>query len=159
MLEGFTIKLADLSDMKDVFELSNDDLVRHNSFNQEKIIWENHVKWFEKKIKDINVNFNIFRSKKDNTIAGYIKLEKEEDSNWIVTIHISPSFRGKGYGTLFLRQVSELNPEKVLVGYVKTNNFPSYKAFINAGFKSISKKILNNTKVYELKKNGCNSDK
>ena len=37
MAEEFSIKLATMEDMKDVFELSNDPVVRQNSFNPEKI--------------------------------------------------------------------------------------------------------------------------
>ena len=37
MAEEFSIRLATIDDMKKVFELSNDDVVRANSINKEKI--------------------------------------------------------------------------------------------------------------------------
>ena len=46
MAEELQIRLANIDDMKNVFDLSNDDTVRKNSINQNKIEWEDHVKWF-----------------------------------------------------------------------------------------------------------------
>ena len=43
MHEKINIRLANSSDIKNVFELSNEDFVRQNSFNKEKIGWEHHV--------------------------------------------------------------------------------------------------------------------
>ena len=43
MAEKFQLRLANIDDMKNVFDLSNDDLVRQNSIHSEKIEWENHV--------------------------------------------------------------------------------------------------------------------
>lgn len=40
-----------------VYNLSNAPLVRSNSFNSEPIIYENHVKWFNKVINDSNILF------------------------------------------------------------------------------------------------------
>lgn len=40
-----------------VYNLSNAPLVRANLFNSEPIIYENHVKWFNKVINDSNILF------------------------------------------------------------------------------------------------------
>lgn len=42
-------KVKDISvDCSLVYILSNDPLVRANSFNSEPIVYENHVRWFNK---------------------------------------------------------------------------------------------------------------
>ena len=41
-----------------IYNLSNDPLVRANSFNSEPIIYENHVKWFNKVIKPLFYCYN-----------------------------------------------------------------------------------------------------
>ena len=41
-----------------IYNLSKDPLVRSNSFNSEPIIYENHVKWFNKVINDSNIFFS-----------------------------------------------------------------------------------------------------
>lgn len=51
-------KVKDITvDSSRVYNLSNDPLVRINSFNSEPIIYENHVKWFNKVINDSNILF------------------------------------------------------------------------------------------------------
>lgn len=49
-------KVKDITvDSSLVYNLSKDPLVRINSFNSEPIIYENHVKWFNKVINDSNI--------------------------------------------------------------------------------------------------------
>lgn len=49
-------KVKDITvDSSLVYNLSNAPLVRINSFNSEPIIYENHVKWFNKVINDSNI--------------------------------------------------------------------------------------------------------
>ena len=51
-------KVKDITvDCSLIYNLSNDPLVRINSFNSEPIIYENHVKWFNKVINDSNILF------------------------------------------------------------------------------------------------------
>lgn len=148
MVEEFEIKLATIEDMKDVFDLSNDDLVRANSFNQEKIEWKNHQKWFEQKLNDKNCIFYIFRGFQ-NTFLGYVRLDNDNEK-WIITIHINPDFRCKGYGTNVLKNVVELNKDKKMIAFVKENNLASYNSFLKAGFKLIELIKKDNEKIYKL---------
>ena len=41
------------SDMRLIFDWSNDDEVRKNSFSSEKIKFEDHQRWFQKKIDEV----------------------------------------------------------------------------------------------------------
>ena len=51
-------KVKDITvDCSLVYNLSNAPLVRANLFNSEPIIYENHVKWFNKVINDSNILF------------------------------------------------------------------------------------------------------
>ena len=51
-------KVKDITvDSSLVYNLSNAPLVRANLFNSEPIIYENHVKWFNKVINDSNILF------------------------------------------------------------------------------------------------------
>lgn len=140
MAQGLSIRLATIDDMENVFNLSNDNVVRKNSFNTEKIKWEEHVKWFEKKIADVNTLFYV--EYKDNEFVGYCRLDKNENNEWVVTIHINPKFRAKGYGKNILNYVCIQNVEKTIISYVKIENIPSCKLFecnnfINAGVENI----------------------
>lgn len=138
MVEEFIIKHATIDDMKDVFDLSNDDLVRQNSFNQEKISWEDHQIWFKKKLEDKNCLFFVIRDL-DNNLISQIRFDKINNSEGDISISISPQFRGKGYGVKILKSVSEKllteqNVQKVNA-YIKPENKASQIIFTKAGYK------------------------
>lgn len=141
------IRLANIQDMKNVFDLSNDDTVRRNSIHSEKIDWNNHVKWFTNKIDSAESIF--YTAEDDSVFVGYCRLDKENDI-WIVTIHISPAMRGKGYGTKIIREVCKSNTEKHLVSFVKESNDPSYKMFLHCNFKLIANVQIDNETYFKL---------
>ncbi len=151
MLENFIARLATLDDMKDVFDLSNDETVRKNSFNQDKISWEDHQAWFKNKLQDKNCLFYLFRTKKENDFCGYIRLDKEDDV-WVITIHISLKYRNKGLGCEFLNEIINHNNDKKLQAFVKTENIGSYKMFLKCNFIEVEKFVLNNCEVYRMLK-------
>lgn len=51
-LYEYSFNPVTISDMKDVFELANDPVVRACSIRQDAITWETHCAWFEKKLKN-----------------------------------------------------------------------------------------------------------
>lgn len=63
------VRLANITDRQNVFDLSNDDMVRQNSINKNKILWENHVKWFDERIKNVEEPFFIVENEKNDFVA------------------------------------------------------------------------------------------
>lgn len=114
-----------------VYKWANDEEVRKNSFNSGKINYENHVKWFEKKLMSDNSLMYICYN--DNVPAGIIRLDIEEDCA-VIGFSVDKDFRGKGYGTTMLllleNKLKESNmPITKLVGQVKHSNLSSQKVF------------------------------
>lgn len=137
MVEEFVIKSATIEDVKDVFDLSNDELVRKNSFKQKKIKWEDHQKWFKDKLSDKNHLFYIIRDA-ENHLISQVRFGKVKADEGDISISISPDFRGKGYGADILRLtsmkiVSELNIRKINA-YIKPKNIASKTIFEQAGY-------------------------
>lgn len=156
MVEEFNIRLAKVEDMEDIFNLSNDDLVRANSFNQEKIQWEDHQKWFKDKISNEDSIFYVAETPSNNFI-GYVRLEKEKKS-WIITIHITNNYRNKRLGREILKKICNLNADKIIIAFVKEKNLPSLKSFEGAAFKKFDLVSINNERYYKLKYE-CNCNK
>lgn len=150
MAKEYTIRFATETDKKNVFNLSNDKIVRQNAIHTEQIKWNNHVKWFNNKIKDINTYFYVIES--HNDFVGYCRLEKE-DSDWIITIHISSHYRGRGIGKYVIDYISQCHPDKSLVAYVKIENKNSYNLFSGMNFKIVGIVLLEDTKCYKFVKN------
>lgn len=149
MAEEFLIRLAAIEDIKDVFDLSNDDVVRKNSINQEKIKWEDHIQWFNRKIADKNSIFYV--ACENNNFVGYCRLDKNEKDEWVVTIHLDSNFRNKGYGKRLLNYVCINNKEKEIVAFVKITNSHSLQTFKKSNFTEVKEILLNNVKCMQFK--------
>ena len=133
MLMTYLIKLADENDIKDVFDLSNDDEVRKNSINQGKIQWENHVNWYSTKIKDKNCKFYIIRDE-NNDFIGQMRIDSKDNEN-IISISIKKEFRGNGLAPKILSDCIKKSNLRNFDAYIKPENIASIKSFIHAGFK------------------------
>jgi len=150
----FIIKLATENDIKDVFDLSNDPIVRNNSFNSEIILFENHVKWFNNKLKDRNTVFYIIRNINQEFVSQ-IRLEKENENNWIISISIVEKFRGKGLVKIILKEtinkfLANSHAENIYA-FIKKSNTTSLISFQKAGFSIIGEETINNNDSFKLK--------
>ncbi len=150
------IILAKKSDLMDVFELSNNPVVRKNSFNQEKIFLKDHKGWFEEKINSKDSFFYIVRSKAGKFV-GYTRFDKQNE-DYVITIHLKKEFRGKGLGTYLIKRTSHtvLKKHKIdfICAYVKCTNKASLRSFEKVGYKVLDKKVIKNIKYFRLKLNG-----
>lgn len=151
----FRIKLAKETDVKDVFNLSNDPLVRANSFNSDIISFDNHVKWFENKIKNSNTAYYIIRSY-NNDFMSQVRFDKDNNSNdWTIGISIADKYRGKGLASKILKDtvsvfIKNNNPINIYA-FIKKSNESSVKSFNKAGFIIISEEVINNNDSYKLR--------
>ncbi len=144
ILKNFTqknlyLRKADESDIDAVYLLSNDVTVRAQSFNQEKIEYENHVRWFRNKLIDENCLFLICTL--GNTFAGQVRYQVEGDKA-IIGISIESKFRGFGLGEQMLvhsRKMFQENFPKVsaIIAHVKHDNPASGRMFEKAGYKQV----------------------
>lgn len=61
-----------------IFSLSNDPLVRSNSFNQNKIEYADHCKWFEKTVADKkSLFFLVFIDESEKDFFGQIRFNRK----------------------------------------------------------------------------------
>ena len=144
-------------DIKRIYELSNDPLVRENSISNEKISWESHVSWYKKKLADDNyIIFLAFDI--DDKFIGQVKFEVENDKA-IISISIIEHFRGKGMAKELLKVAvnnffSKYSSANLIIAYIKPTNISSIKGFEKAGFKFKENEKLKNGiyKKFILKK-------
>ncbi|MBE6077757.1 GNAT family N-acetyltransferase [Clostridium sporogenes] len=119
-----------------LFKWVNDDKVRQNAFNTNKIKYEEHSKWFYTKLKDPNVFIYIYFIE-DNPV-GQIRIECNEEIG-IIDYSIDKFHRNKGYGKKMLQELENeaefkrINLHK-LIGQVKYNNIQSQKCFEDLGY-------------------------
>ncbi len=160
MYEKLNIRLANIDDIKNIFDLSNDDKVRANSIHTEKIEWENHVKWFSNRINIENAPFYIIEDNNNNFI-GQARIDNTEEP--IISISITNNYRGKGLATNIISMCSKASNYNKIFAYIKKENLPSFKSFIKAGYKIVAQdneyyKLQYNKQVYiiaEMSANHC----
>ena len=139
-LIDITIQPAQLSDMMDVFHIANDPTVRMNAFNPKTISLSDHQTWFRQKISNKNDHFYVIRTK-EKELIGYIRFDqekKDDENNYLVTIHLHEKFRGYGLGSKLIQEVSydfaQKFPKKKIHAYVKERNKPSLKSLLKSGY-------------------------
>lgn len=118
------------SDVKLLYDWRNDELVRKNSFHEEKINYEDHKTWFASVLKNPDVFFYVLEENENP--VGQIRLNKTNDT-CVVSYSIAELYRAQGYGKLILQlaenECVQKNLTESIVGYVKKNNVASQIIF------------------------------
>ena len=133
-----SLRKVNLNDVELIFKWANDPDVRNNSFNTNQIVWDEHVKWFHRKIHTDSIWLIL---ENENKPVGVIRFDKEV-SSYILNYSIAKEFRGFGYG----KKIVELGIEHLLnqnmeintiEAHVKVNNKASQKVFNSLGFDNV----------------------
>lgn len=146
---NITVRYAMPSDSKQIFDLSNDEQVRLVSFNSDRIIYENHFKWYSYKLKDKNTLFLI--AELNGIFKGQIRYEIE-DGIGTLSISLVKDVRRKGFGEVFFQKsLNFLQKDRfnisLIYAYVKEENASSRQFFEKLGF----------TQMKNIKRGGLNS--
>ena len=128
------IRRAEMRDMKAVFDLSNDPVVRASSIRREPIPWESHVAWFAKALADPCLKFFVAETA-DGAFVGQVRFALV-DGEWIVSVSVAAAYRGKGLADEILRRGLELAGLEKAAAFIYDTNRASLRAFEKAGFRN-----------------------
>lgn len=122
---------ASIEDSKLFYEWANEEAVRKNALNSNKIIWEEHFKWFTNRLSS---NSKLFVLLMSNKPVGQIRFDLNNDF-WEIDYSIDKQYRGFGLG----RKIIELSLTKFNLGdklraFVKRENISSIKVFEKLSF-------------------------
>ncbi len=150
---ALNMRMATGNDVEVYFDWANDKLVRQSSFQDKQISHEDHVKWFNNKLRSPDCFFYLFS--KENTNCGQVRIDRSGDEI-IIGISIDEKFRGQGLGVQMLNlacsdYLSKF-PEHEVVAYIKQDNEASLKQFKKAEFNRMEKVLVGNTNSYRLKR-------
>ncbi len=138
------LRNATLDDSIIYFKWANDQAVREQSFISNEIIWENHKKWFEAKVKDTTCEMYIFQDEHNNLI-GQVRIEKKNVNEALIGLSIALEHRGKGYAQIMLKLATKAfffkNTNFIINAYIKEKNLNSKNAFEKAGFAFTEMKV------------------
>lgn len=152
--ERLHFRFANIDDAKLYFKWTNDPVVRSNSFNQQPVTYENHVKWFDSKLNAEYCKLYLFFNN-ENSPVGQVRIDKSSN-DLIIGISVDAAFRGKSYSTEMLKK-STLDyfhryPASVINAYIKTENTASYNVFLRAGFVEDKIVEIQGTRSYRMYK-------
>lgn len=130
---------ATLADSALILEWRNHESSRKYSANNQIIETEEHEKWYQHRIKQIDdQSFWIFGSNTSN--LGYVRLDKliDSENTFEISICINPDFQNQGYGKDVLAKSVfmhfEKHPKSKITARVNVNNSSSISLFTKAGF-------------------------
>ena len=98
-----------------------------------KIIFTNHVRWFEERLKDNNTFIWIIENNKNKSI-GQIRFQYSEEKYFDIDIYIVDRYRKLGVASKALKRAENIFNTKPLRAIVKKNNYSSYLFFDRNGY-------------------------
>lgn len=146
------IRQAKLTDVDLIFEWSNDQLVREQSFTSDAISYVSHCEWFNNKLTDKTAFIYILEA--DNKPASLVRIDVKTN-NATIGVSIGKEFRGKGLGSASIRKgVAEYFKIQSLpiLASIKKQNIASIKSFEKAGFCYLRDEEINqiDSVVYQI---------
>lgn len=136
------LRKANINDLDIYFHWANDTEVRENAIQTLPILYENHSKWFEKRIKSPKSLLYYFELNKQP--LGQVRFDYEEGGAFI-DYSLDRKFRGKGFGYLILKKsIEALHTEEgiwkstPLLAKVKQENKASELIFRKLNFRQIA---------------------
>lgn len=134
------------------FNWANDAEVRRLSYQQDRIVHEDHVKWFRSKLTDSAFRFYLFRDS-ENQAVGQVRISRQNGES-IIGISIDSNHRGLGYGSKMLIMAceqcfSEGFTHKI-TAYIKAENTASIVIFKKAGFTEQDSLLIGNVESKKL---------
>lgn len=147
------IRKAKPKDARFLFDLRNDDDVRRASFSTDPVSWEQHTRWFQKKLA--GNDSVIFIVEIVGVSAGQVRFDMREDMEADINIAISRDFRGKGYGARMIKKASEqffaaFPKIRKIHAFIKPTNEASLKTFARAGFRRIGNALVKGEQCVDM---------
>jgi RimJ/RimL family protein N-acetyltransferase len=151
-LDRVTFRMATQEDALLYFNWANDAEVRKNSFHSNTISYEDHVRWFNKKLISGKCSFYLF-SNIQGVPVGQVRIESSLEET-VIGISLDSAFRGKDLSRKLLKMATNdyltRHPTEKISAYVKHENISSYKSFLAASFKEVQSVSIEGSKSFKL---------
>ncbi len=137
--EKIDLRLAEEEDCRLLWNWVNDPAVREAAFNTASIPFDDHVEWYEEKLK--SSNSYIFIAQDTNSVPiGQIRFDIQGNKVF-VDVSVDSKQRGKGFGTAIIRQGAKKIIDRLELNsvhaWVKPENKSSREAFRKSGFNEL----------------------
>jgi UDP-2,4-diacetamido-2,4,6-trideoxy-beta-L-altropyranose hydrolase len=100
--------------------------------------WMEHQSWMLTKLDRVADYFFIVKERLSGRPCGFIRLDRQDKCDYLVSILIAPEFHGKGFGLSALQVVDRIYSDFYIHAVVKQANTASQKLFQKAGYQKVS---------------------
>ena len=149
------ISKANIEHSKKIWEWRNDPVTLNMSFNDKKVSWDEHQKWYKEKLN--TKKSIIYISQNHEVLLGVVRFDNFENKNQIyeISINIAPEMRGKGLGKMILNRSKEtfLKENKncsTIKANIKKENKISINLFLKCGFKITFKDEIKSILLFDI---------
>ena len=156
-LNGERLRLRQVreDDCRLLWEWANDKEVRASAFSSDPIPWEEHVRWFMRKLHEPTC-FLFIAVDYEDTPLGQVQFDVDKDGEAEISVSIDRDKRGLGYGALLIskavKEVIRVTHIRVVHAFIKSNNEASMRAFERAGFKRLGvESVRGNVAVHYIR--------
>jgi RimJ/RimL family protein N-acetyltransferase len=119
-----------------LWKWANDPVTRANSFRTKAISWNEHQRWYAKRLASLDCRLWIMELK--NVPVGQIRYDRITIDVAQVGFSVAHRVRGKGFGTLLLETTAPMASSELKVRWVRgitlSGNLASQRAFAKAKF-------------------------
>ena len=125
-LNNLNYKEVTLEDKEQLYIWAIDEQTRKNAINQKEISYEEHLNWFNSKLKLKNKKYFILKN--EITSLGLLRLDKI-DGYWNISYLVGKKYRGFGLGEKIIEKAILEKNGLPLRAVVKEKNIASVKIF------------------------------
>jgi RimJ/RimL family protein N-acetyltransferase len=133
------LECASAQDCRRLWEWANDPVVRRSAFETGTIAWEDHVRWFENRLRDPSTLIFIALDAHRRPL-GQVRFQWQGPDVAEIDISLDGASRGSGLGSALIRRSVDTffasKPVRTVMAHVRPENHASLRAFENAGFES-----------------------
>jgi RimJ/RimL family protein N-acetyltransferase len=130
------LRFATPEDAGLLWQWANDPQTRANSFRQEAIPWEQHVRWYDAKLQAAGTRMWLLEYL--GVPVGQIRYDRLTDDLAEISYVVAPGWRGRGLGSQLLEKSSPLACAELCVQHLQgitfVDNIASVRAFERAGY-------------------------
>lgn len=119
----------------DLLSWRNDPETRAQSVQTEPISEAEHWSWFQKKLKDPHCLMRMATT--SGQCVGVVRADKDEEGWWWLSWTVAPSFRGKGWGKIMVKNWVNLLQHFPVKALIRVDNQFSERMAIYAGLERI----------------------
>jgi RimJ/RimL family protein N-acetyltransferase len=133
-----SVRVADLSDSKEIFEWRNDETTRQMSHIDNIVDWDEHRNWFNSTLKSQSQFLLICHIEEASQKIAAVRFDLNKNIA-IISINLSPSIRNKGWAMPCLKEAinyftANFSSISIIEAEIKSMNLASIKAFESVGF-------------------------